>query len=64
MELICKCGGKVKEARHDVASVRGAMIWGVDCKLPATVEQSECKSCGRYAVRVTDAHGVEVLRRG
>lgn len=64
MELICKCGGKVKETNHQVTTEKGIDQWSPGCNLPATVEQSECKSCGRYRVRIFDASGEVVMVRG
>lgn len=64
MEMTCKCGGRVRETNHRVTTEKGVQQWGVNCALPATIEQSECKACGRCRVRVFDAKGAVVLVRG
>lgn len=59
----CKCGGIIRERNHEIKTDSSLDKWGVNCKLPATVEQSTCGSCGRYGLRIFDADKSLVLDR-
>lgn len=60
MEGICKCGGRIRERSHQVTTQAGIERYDVTCPLPATIETSECRACGRCMVRITDAAGERV----
>lgn len=52
----CKCGGEIVERVHSIKTKRGADIWAEGCysktDFPLTVEQPECKACGRSDFRI------------
>ena len=63
MEGQCKCGGKIRESRHEVVTSKSAAEWGFEsANLPATIEQSKCGACGREMVKVWHKNNL-VLQR-
>lgn len=64
MNGTCKCGGVIKERNHQVTTERGILEYEVNCALPANIETSECGSCGRNRLVITDAMGHFVYQRG
>ena len=64
MNGIFPCGGHIHERNHEVKTVRGLDEYEVSCKLPAAIEISECRACGRNRLRIFDADGNVVKDRG
>lgn len=63
MNCTCKCGGQISERNHEVKTERGIAEYGITCELPANIEISEFRSCGRNKLRIHNAQGITVLDR-
>jgi hypothetical protein len=67
MEGTCKCGGRIKQSRHNVETDKGASAWLEPLKsytLPLTVTVSQCSACGRRRTEVDDADGTRIMVKG